>query len=162
MSKMSEELTLKMAAQDALAACRDAVAMVGWKPAGATSDDRVIAKFGFGFFSNPGRVEMLVAQAGEESRVVLNASIKQIGPVADGKLRKQLAQIRSAIEASALRYGGASASSDPAPSSPSTGDAGQEPESVEERLAKLAEMHKQSLITDAEYEEQRRRVLGSL
>jgi hypothetical protein len=105
---------------------------------------------------------MSVTEAGKESRILLSASITQIGPVAQGKLKKQLAQIRSAIEASALRYGDNVVSSETPPNSVSPSEPVQEPASVEERLAKLDEMHKDSLITDAEYEEQRKRVLRSL
>jgi hypothetical protein len=158
MSNQSETVTVNLSAAEALSACRDAIGIVGWKEAAPGQDDRLVAKFGFGLFSNPGLVEMLISEVGRESRIVLNASIKQFGPVAESKLKKQLAQIRSAIEASALKY----STSVVAPTSASSDESVKEGESVEERLARLAQMHKDSLITDAEYAEQRKRVLGDL
>jgi hypothetical protein len=162
MSKLSQDLTLKLSSRDTASACREAVAMIGWKTANTASDSKVVAKFGFGLFSNPGKVEMSFAEVGSETKVLLNASIKQIGPIAEAKLKSQLAQLRGAIEASAMRYANQSTGSLPAQGSPAASGSENEPQSVEQRLAALARMRSESLITDAEYEEQRKRVLDSL
>jgi hypothetical protein len=162
MSKRSEDLMLELSAHEAVSACRDAITMVGWKEDGPAGVNRVVVRVGFGFFRNPSRIEMLISEAGEKTKVRLNGSIKQFGPVADRALGKQLAQIRSAIEVAALRHGDGLTGSEAAPSLAPSSESVEEPESVEERLAKLAQMNKDSLITDAEYAEQRKRVLRDL
>lgn len=151
MSKKQESLRLDIEAGDALLACRDAIQTLGWKEAEVQAHC-VVAKVGFGLFSNPSRIEMRVEPVGDATDVHLNGSIKQVGPVANSTLTKQMEAAKGGIQAGALRFRNV------APANKGeTAEVG-----VEARLKRLESLRDAGTITNEEYESQRKRVLADL
>jgi hypothetical protein len=101
MAKMSAQMRVEAPVDAASQACRSAITQLRWRQDDEGDANRIVAKPGLGMFSNPSKIEMLLSEDHGGTAIAFNASIMQIGPIAKRNLRKQLAELQSAIESSA-------------------------------------------------------------
>lgn len=108
MSKLSDELSLPVSLDEAESACHRAIADLGWKEDEDAAEGKIIAQVGFGLIRNPSRIEITLDGAAEgRTRIALAGRIMMIGPYAKSRIKKQVRELRAAIEAAAASAGSA-------------------------------------------------------
>jgi hypothetical protein len=97
LSKLSEQMQLGVAEDQARQICADAVAQLGWR--NEQEGGALVAKPGMGMTKWPSKLTVTVAAAGDgASSVNIDGSILGAGPVQKKHLRKDIADFRSAVE----------------------------------------------------------------
>lgn len=94
MSQNSQHLKLTMPADRALAACRGAIADLGWEIDEAATERRLVGReppWDLCCIASPGTIEVRVSESGEgASQVDLTGSIGGIGPVSAVQLKERM------------------------------------------------------------------------
>ena len=100
MSKVSDEFQLQTTVDAASEAVQRAVTKLDWKVKESTPPARTVVGIKMSAFSWPGKVEVLLSEAGEGTNVTMNGSIGGVGPVQKKHLTKQMEELRGAIQSS--------------------------------------------------------------
>lgn len=100
MTKLHDEFTLTLPLEETSSACRRAVEATGWNVR-EEGPDRIVAKIGVALTRNPSKIEVLVAESGDQTVVRLNGSILGVGPLQKGHLTAEMSRLRTEIEAAA-------------------------------------------------------------
>lgn len=154
MSKHQVEAVIPNPIEDVVGACQEAVAQLGWRIL-EQDDSHIVCKeelhFKITVMTWPAQIELRWRRDGVNTQLTLNGSIAGFGPIQSGHLKGQVGNLQNRIQLCLRKSDGQlqpSADSSPPQST------------LASELEKLARLHSQGILSDAEFANAKAKLLG--
>lgn len=135
MSKFNDSFMVNLPEDKASFACRNAISSVGWKIL-SESDRFFKIKNSVGATTWPVTIEIRINSEGAQTEIELNGSCFSMGPVQLNNVKNNVSNIKNSI----IAFAGNMQQQTPAAQN-----------SITDEIQKMAELHRQGIISDDEF-----------
>jgi len=151
MSRRKDEFFVELPKAEALDACKNAIAQIGWRimeesPECITIKEVAIQSTSYNW---PAKIGITMESGGSRTKVFLKGSVFGFGPIQSGHLKGQMGRFRNLLEVAAKQ---------PAQGESSPGNA---PSSIGKELENLAELHSKGILSDEEFAKAKDKILSA-
>ena len=149
MSKAVDEFIINLTKNEAILACKNATAQLGWRIMGDNTDSIICKEIASQAtsFTWPAEVTINIIENGEKTKIVLNGSIMGFGPIQSNHLRGQMGRTRNLIENCSLQLKNQSATQN-------------KTESLSNELERLADLHSKGILSDEEFKNAKNKLIN--